>query len=320
MKKYIVSFLVASIFLAGAPFAVKQASASDLSIRDFVNLLIIIGVIPADKIPAVNAYLATLDNTTAPYLTTTPREVRDCPTGQVWSGSLHNCAIVTTTTEKPFVPLIKVLSPNGGESYKTGDTISIKFRSNIPDNKTPGTSLQLYRAQKGSPEYVGDIVKNDVNGSPYNWTIPNNLTPDLYYIYAAAPVTGISLPEGGVSDFSDDYFTISAPTTAQPSITSPNGGETIMQGQMLNVFWDSASPTQAVGISIVSSTGGIMQNFVQGVTPAGADYQSLGFTTSASTSSGRYIPVGQYKASVCSVASHQCDGSDNYFSIVTATN
>jgi hypothetical protein len=122
---------------------------------------------------------------------------------------------------------ITVLSPNGGEVYKIGDTISIKFRSNIPDNKTPGTSLQLYRAQRGSPEYIGDIVKNDVNGSPYNWTIPNNLTPDLYYIYAAAPVTGISLREGGVSDFSDNYFTISSTPTIACTYTYSDWSECI---------------------------------------------------------------------------------------------
>lgn len=63
MKKYIVSVLVATMFLMGAPFAIQQASASDMSIRDFINLLVAIGVIAPDKMPAVNAYLATLDNT-----------------------------------------------------------------------------------------------------------------------------------------------------------------------------------------------------------------------------------------------------------------
>jgi len=62
MKKYIVSILVASVFLIGAPFAVPKAMASDISIIDFINLLITIGVIAPDKIPAVNAYLTTLNN------------------------------------------------------------------------------------------------------------------------------------------------------------------------------------------------------------------------------------------------------------------
>lgn len=65
MKKYIVSILVASVFLVGAPFALPQASAADISIRDFVNLLVATGVIAPEKMPAVNAFLLTLDNSTA---------------------------------------------------------------------------------------------------------------------------------------------------------------------------------------------------------------------------------------------------------------
>jgi hypothetical protein len=62
MNKYIISLVIASVFLVGTPFAVNQASAADMSIRDFVNLLVAIGVITPDRMPAVNAYLATLDN------------------------------------------------------------------------------------------------------------------------------------------------------------------------------------------------------------------------------------------------------------------
>lgn len=63
MKKYIVSILVASVFLIGTPFLAPKASAADLNIRDFVNLLVLIGVITPDKMPVVNAFLATLKDT-----------------------------------------------------------------------------------------------------------------------------------------------------------------------------------------------------------------------------------------------------------------
>jgi hypothetical protein len=71
MKKYIVSILVASVFLIGTPFLVPKVSAADLNIRDFVNLLIAIGVITPDKLPMVNAFLATLNNPT-PVTTVSP--------------------------------------------------------------------------------------------------------------------------------------------------------------------------------------------------------------------------------------------------------
>ncbi len=41
----------------------NQALAKDLSIKDLINLLILIDVIPHDKIPAVNDFLANLDKT-----------------------------------------------------------------------------------------------------------------------------------------------------------------------------------------------------------------------------------------------------------------
>ena len=65
MKKYIVSILITSVFLISTPLLTPTALAADMSIRDFINFLVIIGVITSDKMPAVNAYLASLDNNQA---------------------------------------------------------------------------------------------------------------------------------------------------------------------------------------------------------------------------------------------------------------
>ena len=62
MKKYIVSMLAVSVMLMGITFVPKNALASDLSIRDLIKILIIIGVIPQDKISTVNAFLASVDS------------------------------------------------------------------------------------------------------------------------------------------------------------------------------------------------------------------------------------------------------------------
>jgi hypothetical protein len=62
MKKYIVSFLIISILLIGTPFAINKTSAQELSLRDFINLLIAINVITPDKLPVVNTFLANLEN------------------------------------------------------------------------------------------------------------------------------------------------------------------------------------------------------------------------------------------------------------------
>ena len=145
----------------------------------------------------------------------------------------NGCSDGACITSSSTQPSITVTSPNGGETYKIGDTIPIKFSTNIPENQTPnGVTLQLYRAQKGTPGYVSDIIKNYIAGSPYNWTIPSSLAPDLYYIYASATVTGISLPEGGVSDFSDNYFTIVAQgSNLTPVINGISAPTTLNIGQ-----------------------------------------------------------------------------------------
>ncbi len=60
MKKYLFSLLIALVLFSGSVFAINTTSAAGMSIKDFINLLINIGVITPDKIPAVNAWLASL--------------------------------------------------------------------------------------------------------------------------------------------------------------------------------------------------------------------------------------------------------------------
>ena len=64
MKKYLISTLIAPILILGSLFTINTTLAAEMSVRDFVNLLITIGVIQQDKIPAVNAWLASLNPVT----------------------------------------------------------------------------------------------------------------------------------------------------------------------------------------------------------------------------------------------------------------
>jgi hypothetical protein len=107
MKKYIVSIVIASIFLIGAPFVVQKSLAAEMSIRDFINLLVIIGVIPQEKMSAVNSYLATLDKTptTSPIACT--MDVKLCSNGSYVGRSGSNCEFVcpvdTQTIYRPTI-------------------------------------------------------------------------------------------------------------------------------------------------------------------------------------------------------------------------
>jgi uncharacterized repeat protein (TIGR02543 family) len=74
MKKITLGLLTAILLLTSISFIPQTVSAQQMSIVDFVNLLIAIGVIPQDKVPAVNIWLASLPSTpTTPPAPTPPR-------------------------------------------------------------------------------------------------------------------------------------------------------------------------------------------------------------------------------------------------------
>jgi hypothetical protein len=146
-------------------------------------------------------------------------------------------------TVQPVQPSIKVLSPNGGETYTTGQRIPISFKTNLDDKQTKGITLQLYKGIPGKPGsvFIQNIVTDWIGGSPYFWTIPQNIEEGEYTIYASASVYGVNFKEGGISDASDNVFYIKKSTTQLPSITviSPNGGEVFNKGFLQKIKWST---------------------------------------------------------------------------------
>ncbi|MEK7501878.1 MAG: peptidoglycan-binding domain-containing protein [Patescibacteria group bacterium] len=122
----------------------------------------------------------------------------------------------------------------------------------------------------------------------------------------------INIPASSITPSTSSQITTSV---IQPSITvlSPNGGESFAQGESLNVIWNSASPTQSVDVKILNSNDQVLSNPIQyNVRPSSSNAQSIGFATSPSI-----IPIGQYKARVCSSGTNNCDDSNSYFSIIS---
>gem|GEM_PF-2899176 len=139
-------------------------------------------------------------------------------------------------------PSIKVLSPNGGESYKLGDEITIKWTSkNIPSKSY---DILLLDYVNNAPCKIG--TTNVLNNSfttilssddclQYSFT-KLNLTPGKYKVFINDPNSG----DEWLSDTSDDYFTITSSNTLPPSsitVLSPNGGESYKVGDKINIKW-----------------------------------------------------------------------------------
>lgn len=98
MKKYLIFILIVLIFISGFSLNIDKASAANLSLRDFVNLLITIGVIPPERLPIVNAYIATFDKTNPPVASIVcMSDAMLCADGTYVGRTGQNCEFVCPT-------------------------------------------------------------------------------------------------------------------------------------------------------------------------------------------------------------------------------
>lgn len=101
------------------------------------------------------------------------------------------------------VPSIKVMSPNGGETYSVNDkTVQIKWESaNIPQ-----VGIQIALTDK-SGEIVRQIVEMDKNTGSYNWKIPQDLVQPGT-VGAFKVLIGTADKGPSAQDYSDNYFSV----------------------------------------------------------------------------------------------------------------
>ena len=115
-------------------------------------------------------------------------------------------------------PSITVLSPNGGEIYKKGDTAYVRWNTQNIGNatikidllKTNGT-LVYNLASMVNPSKGSQV---DANGPAYSWAIPTETSPGGRRIDSGQ--YKIQICETGTNncDSSNSYFTITAPSVS----------------------------------------------------------------------------------------------------------
>ena len=111
----------------------------------------------------------------------------------------------TDNLNSSIKPYITVLSPNGGEIYKAGNTMKINWIATNTENiaisvNTPDGFLAPYGT---SGAIIGALIPN--NGS-YLWTIPQAFPAGTYRISATIPYNSATKLSG--KDLSDSTFTI----------------------------------------------------------------------------------------------------------------
>ncbi|MFA6273261.1 MAG: peptidoglycan-binding protein [Candidatus Paceibacterota bacterium] len=233
----------------------------------------------------------------------------------VGNGVTVSYQIVATTQ-----PSITVLSPNGGEGWQTGSTQTIRWSSsNI-------NSAYLHIGLIGPQgTNLSQVEPHATNNGIFNWTLGTGLPVGQYKITITDP------NNFSITDQSNSYFTITAPTT-QPSITlkRPNGGETFVAGQTIpSVGWTAANFPAATTIdsfafTLISSNNAtypltLVKNsmFTAGFNGY-YNYNNSGDSSVWNMDIPSNVPAGQYKLKIscasCGAGGIQ-DISDSYFTI-----
>ncbi len=150
---------------------------------------------------------------------------------------------------------ITVLSPNGGENYREGDAVSIKW-SDVPSNKR--LNVWLLDAPTRLGRKLFDGARSDL---PFSWSVSSLSSQDLYNpktgFYQTPSGTYVIFIEcvdaGCVSDASDAPFTISSVASSEATITviAPNGGENLLLNQPVDIKWSSKAFIAGAPVSIV---------------------------------------------------------------------
>ncbi len=131
---------------------------------------------------------------------------------------------------------IRVISPNGGEQWRMGDTYTIWWEAG---GDIRNVRIQLY---KGGA-FLYELAGKEISDGSYAWTVPALSEGNDYKI----SISDFSEPI--VDDYSDGYFSIVRQgTTTHLTVTSPNGGEEWKKGEEYAIRWDTGNTGGTVGI------------------------------------------------------------------------
>lgn len=127
----------------------------------------------------------------------------------------NSCRQVISDSALLTVPSILVTSPNGGEGFCAGSTVTITWTES-PE----GGAADIFITSDAGASWMR--IANDVNGSSYSWTIPASLKGTLFLVRVQ---TGGGLP----LDISDQFFTINqrAEVTKEPTDAAGQVGSNV---------------------------------------------------------------------------------------------
>jgi len=214
---------------------------------------------------------------------------------------------------------ITVISPNGGETYKSGGSITVNWKTSGFDKAV--INITDYSC---SSELVKTIATNiPASQGSYSWKIPadffESTANTLCYPGFGQPYhygwrsgdnfkffIGELKPDGlyGVQDESDNYFSIVSSAQPYIGIPSPNTGDMWQMGSKYKIIWFANNFVSSDKVNIILLDG-----------RAGYSYYVIATDVPAVAPSGTYTgtPIGIYSWTVPSMGI--MPGSTNPFKI-----
>ncbi len=190
------------------------------------------------NVPAIQGSL----HWTVPHVATTKGEVRVTEVGRV--NPLRATSGWFTIVE-PKHPSLRMLTPNGGESYTEGGVVQLRWNAQDIDG---GVTLS-YSDDAGATwtKIASNVPATDVGTTgKYEWTAPH--APGDKYLVKVSSV-------GGVSDASDNTFTVVRELHPALTVIYPNGGETMMGGTDEVIRWSATDIPGNVTVSYSTDDG-----------------------------------------------------------------
>ncbi|HEU0080737.1 MAG TPA: hypothetical protein VFQ72_01775 [Candidatus Paceibacterota bacterium] len=191
---------------------------------------------------ASTTYIATVASTDAAYSWKIPGDIAS---GKYYvevykadaSGSIDPNESVKARTEGFYIiaPL-KLLSPNGGETYKVGDTLHVTWTGGDPRNQV---QLTLFAVRQGNPAIL-PVSPFIANRGSYDWVIPASPQSDLDFTmsdYSGKSIYSLGIVALGASapgDSSDNGFAIGSTVINESPVVTVDS-TTISLGQTVRI-------------------------------------------------------------------------------------
>jgi len=218
--------------------------------------------------------------------------------------SSTNVKVGEDRSDKPFaIGVVRLVSPNGGEVLKTGDSYTIQWEIN--GTKSDVTKVNLYYSMNGgtSCTLIESIPKTDPGTRPwadsYLWTeVPKpvaNMGKCSVKVVAYSGNTIVG------TDTSDKSFAIEG-----VKLTQPNGGEVLSSGGLpYQIQWEiNGTKSDVTKVNLYYTTnGGTSYTLIESIpktdpgTRPWADTHSWTVPTPPSTMTNCYVKVVAYSGS-----------------------